>query len=95
MARAVRRRPPSGEQLPLDLGLEPPVGVCAWCHEPILRGHGVILRRAYRFGVCLVSLHRACAQEAGDEGVARLVADREARWAARLGLRRSADAGRS
>jgi hypothetical protein len=46
----------------------------------------VIVRRAYRFGVCLVSLHRTCLEALGEDGIARLVAEREARWARILGV---------
>lgn len=82
----MKRRAPAGEQLPLDLGTEAPVGTCAACHAPLRRGHDVIVRRAYRFGVCLVSLHRTCLETLGEDGLARLVAEREARWARILGV---------
>ncbi len=75
-----------GEQVPLDLGLDPPVGQCARCHQPIRRGHGVTARRPYRFGVCLISLHRACLAEIGDQGVSEIVRQREEGLARRLGL---------
>lgn len=74
------------EQTSLDLGLDPPQGTCASCQQPVRRGTGVEVRRRYRFGICLITLHRACRDEIGEEGIARIVPDREAQWAQRLGI---------
>ena len=76
----------AGEQTALDLGLEPPLGKCACCGQSIRRGQGLTVRRSYRFGICLVSLHRACRSEIGDQGVLEIVRQREDGIARRLGL---------
>lgn len=74
------------EQTSLDLGMDPPQGTCASCDQSVRRGAGVEVRRRYRFGICLITLHRACRDAIGEEGIARVVADREAHWAQRLGI---------
>lgn len=88
--RGVRKsdapRASRAEQTSLDLGIDPPQGTCASCQQPVRRGTGVEVRRRYRFGICLITLHRACRDAIGEEGVARIVADREEHWAQRLGI---------
>jgi len=82
---AAKCRAAVGEQPPLDLGIDPPVGQCAWCHEPIRQVHGVIVERRYGYGICVLSLHRTCQLAAGAEGIMRLVRERETDWARLLG----------
>ncbi len=86
MAKSPKSNGAVGEQLPLDLGLDPPVWQCAWCRLPIRQGHGVTVERPYGFGVCVLSLHRACRLAAGAEGIMRLVREREVHWARLLAV---------
>ena len=80
------QQPP--EQLTLDLGIELPAGLCAYCQASVRRGAGVTIRRRYQFGVCVVTLHRTCREVIGKEGIAAIVAARERQWASLLGIAR-------
>ena len=60
--------------------------VCPHCHKPIRRGRGATIRRPYRFGLCLVSLHRSGRSAIGDEVVAAIVHQPEEQVAHRLGV---------
>lgn len=82
MARSIKSADAVGEQLPLDLGKDPPVGHCAWCRLPIRQGHGVTVERRYRFGICVLNLHKTCRVEAGTDGIMSLLGQRETHWAA-------------
>ncbi len=74
------------EQTSLDLGLDLPQGTCASCQQPVRRGTGVEVRRRYRFGICLITIHGVCRDEIGEAGIARIVANRKAHWAQRLSI---------
>ncbi len=91
MPRGNAPRPSVGEQTTLDLGLEPPVGRCAFCGGQIRRNQGVTVQRPYRFGVCAVSLHRSCRFEIGAEGIVAIVLERERRLARMLGVDAASD----
>ncbi len=78
-------RPPVVEQMVLGFGNQSSPGRCALCGQSIRRGQGVTVRGSYRFGVCIMSLHRPCRSGLGEEAISDIVRRREEQIARRLG----------